>query len=71
MNTFIVICGTVLSRTRHREWLIQLDEVPIPLSLQVMKALRDTEQHNARLHEYIEGLLVSIIDKHPELLEKR
>lgn len=37
----------------------------------VMKVLRDTELHNARLHEYIEGLLVSIIEKHPELLEKR
>ena len=38
---------------------------------QVMKALRETEQHNARLHEYIEGLLVTIIEKHPELLERR
>jgi chromosome segregation ATPase len=37
----------------------------------VMKVLREAEVHNARLHEYIEGLLVSIIDKHPELLEKR
>ena len=36
-----------------------------------MKALHETEETNARLHMYIEGLLANIIDKYPELLEKR
>ena len=35
-----------------------------------MEALQKTEEHNARLNQYIEGLLVTIIEKHPELLEK-
>ena len=40
-------------------------------ALQVVKALHETEETNARLHMYIEGLLANIIDKYPELLEKR
>lgn len=34
-----------------------------------MKALKDQEEYNDRLKAYIEGLLVTIIEKHPELLE--
>ena len=36
-----------------------------------MKALHETVETNARLHMYIEGLLANILDKYPELLEKR
>ena len=36
-----------------------------------MKAFHETVETNARLHMYIEGLLANIIDKYPELLEKR
>ena len=45
--------------------------VCVCVCVQVVKVLRETELHNARLHEYIDGLLVSIIENHPELLEKR
>ena len=38
---------------------------------QLLKALEEEEDHNVRLHKYIEGLLVAIIDKHPDILEKR
>lgn len=38
---------------------------------EVVKALHETVETNARLHMYIEGLLANIIDKYPELLEKR
>ncbi len=34
-----------------------------------MKALKEQEEYNERLKGYIEGLLVTIIEKHPELLE--
>ena len=33
------------------------------------QTLRNTEEENARLHDYIDGLLAKIIDKHPYLLE--
>ncbi|XP_003385540.1 PREDICTED: rab11 family-interacting protein 3-like isoform X1 [Amphimedon queenslandica] len=35
----------------------------------VMKALTEYEEKTARLQSYIEGLLVAILDSHPELLE--
>ena len=41
------------------------------ISLQVVKALHETEETNARLHMYIEGLLANITEKYPELLEKK
>ena len=44
---------------------------PCYTALQVVKALHETEETNARLHMYIEGLLANIIDKYPELLERR
>ena len=34
-----------------------------------MRALKEQETLNERLKSYIEGLLVTILDKHPELLE--
>lgn len=34
-----------------------------------MKALKEQEDLNARLKAYIEGLLVTILNTHPELLE--
>lgn len=37
----------------------------------IMAALRDSEDTTKRLKQYIEGLLVTIIDRHPELLEKK
>lgn len=37
---------------------------------EIAKALRSSEEMNARLNRYIEGLLSTIIEKHPELLEK-
>ncbi|XP_065901179.1 rab11 family-interacting protein 4-like isoform X2 [Dysidea avara] len=37
----------------------------------VMAALRDCEDTNQRLKLYIEGLLVTILDRHPELLERK
>lgn len=36
---------------------------------QVVKALEKSEEMNFRLNQYIDGLLTSIIEKHPELLE--
>ena len=34
-----------------------------------MKALTEYEEKTTRLQSYIEGLLVAILDSHPELLE--
>ena len=34
-----------------------------------MKALRDQEEYNSRLMAYVDSLLTTIIEKHPELLE--
>ena len=39
--------------------------------LQVVKVLKETEDHNSRLRTYIDGLLVVIMEKHPDILEKR
>ena len=34
-----------------------------------MKALKEQEEMNIRLKAYIEGLLLTILNSHPELLE--
>ena len=48
-----------------------LSYICLSLWTQLRKALEEEEDHNVRLHKYIEGLLVAIIDKHPDILEKR
>lgn len=42
----------------------------VPPLHKVVKALEETEVQNSRLHGYIEGLLVTIMEHHPEMLEK-
>jgi Rab11 family-interacting protein 3/4 len=45
------------------------DELKDAPKADIMKALKDQEDLNVRLKAYIEGLLVTILNSHPELLE--
>ena len=63
---------TPIILTTSNHFLLDVGSCSLPLTtLQVHKALRETEDHNTRLHAYIEGLLLVIMEKHPDILEKR
>ena len=50
--------------------VVDIMYLPPPL-LQVVKVLKETEDHNSRLHTYIDGLLLVIMEKHPDILERQ
>lgn len=39
------------------------------LTLQVHKALKEQQEVNRQLRAYIEGILLNIVENHPQLLE--
>ena len=41
------------------------------LPLQIRKALKEQRDVNLQLRNYIDGILMNIIEQHPELLEVR
>lgn len=41
-----------------------------PTALQVLEVLKKSEDYNQRLLEYIDSILLAVIEKHPEILEK-
>ena len=51
------------------------DEVTVPLMaqsstpVQLIQALKEQEVCNQKLRIYIEGILLRVIEKHPEILE--
>ena len=59
------------STCQYTEFYANLSYTIIIIIIQVVKALHETEETNARLHAYIDGLLANIIEHHPELLERR
>lgn len=66
MRQYVVENDTVQIQTQKHYSLISTCPSP-----QIMAALRDSEDTNQRLKLYIEGLLVNILDRHPELLERK
>lgn len=58
--------GKVLVNQKPKSLAQELRDAPRG---DIMRALKEQETHNERLKSYIEGLLVTILDKHPELLE--
>eukprot|EP00731_Ephydatia_muelleri_P025507 Em0017g590a len=68
LRAHLVQQGTTLL-TRNKQSLAA--ELESASTDELRKALEEEEDHNVRLHKYIEGLLVAIIDKHPDILEKR
>ena len=42
--------------------------IGVCVCVQVLKALREMEEQNARLREYIDNILAKIIEKHPDVL---